>query len=79
MFLSFNRKDTPREEGRMSVSELSSGGWDGQAARSIRANSVGTRGHVEGDWNDAGTGGELDLFLRFRLLMGRLGERGEAA
>ena len=54
----------------MSISQLSSGGWDSQAARSIGANSVGTRGDVEGDWNDSGTGGEVDLFLQFRLRLG---------
>ena len=63
----------------MSVSELSSGGWDGQATRSIEANSAGTRGDVEGDPNDSGRRGQVDLFLRFRIRLGRLGERGEAA
>ena len=79
MFLSFNRKGSPQKGGRVSVSELSSGVWDVPVARWIGANSVGTWGQVEGDWNDCGTGSKVDLFLRFRLHFGRLGDPGMTA
>ena len=77
MFLSFDRKGSPRERGT-GVCLRALIGWMGWPGGQVdRVNSVGTRGDVEGDPNDSGRRGQVDL--RFRIRLGRLGERGEAA